>query len=124
MECSVAEYSLNIKIFNQKMKINKCTTSHSIERNRRFLIAKNLCQGPKIFIQLFEVDRGHKNGPEIHALTDQGVIYIFNKNTGKLITCLIARPGQLLRYYKAVGLVCPKRVYKLAKKHQELKLNN
>lgn len=115
---------MDIKIYNQKMKINKNVTSHSMKRNRRFLVAKKLCSGPKNFIQLFEVDRGHVNGPEIHALTDQGVIYIFNKATGRLITCLIARPGQLLRYYNAVSLVCPKKVYKLAYQHQKRNLNN
>lgn len=115
---------MDIKICKQKIKINKEVTSHSLKRNRRFLVAKNLSSEPRNFIQFFEVDRGHKNGPEIHALTDQGVIYIFNKYTGKLITCLIARPRQLLRYYQAVGLVCPKKVYRLAFEHQKKHLNN
>lgn len=45
------------------------------------------------------VDRGHKNGPEIHEITDTGIINIYNKRTGKLITKLIARPGQIKRYF-------------------------
>ena len=48
----------------------------------------------------FTVDRGHKNGPEIHKISDTGIITIYNKRTHKLITKLIARPGQIRRYYK------------------------
>ena len=48
----------------------------------------------------FTIDRGHKNGAEIHEITDTGIINIYNKNTRKLITKLIARPGQIRRYYK------------------------
>ena len=48
----------------------------------------------------FVVDRGHKNGPEIHKISDTGIITIYNKRTNKLITKLIARPGQVRRYYK------------------------
>jgi len=50
-------------------------------------------------VDRFVVDRGHKNGPEIHELTDTGIIVIYNQRTGKLITKLIARPGQIRRYY-------------------------
>ena len=51
-------------------------------------------------IDRFEVDRGHRNGPEIHSITDKAVIIITNKASGKLITKLIARPGQIRRYYE------------------------
>lgn len=45
------------------------------------------------------VDRGHKNGPEIHEVTDTGIINIYNEHTKKLITKLIARPAQIKRYF-------------------------
>ena len=47
----------------------------------------------------FTVDRGHKNGPEIHEITDTAIINIYNKRSHKLVTKLIARPGQIRRYY-------------------------
>lgn len=51
------------------------------------------------------VDRGHKNGPEIHEVTDTGIVNIYNERTHKLITKLIARPAQIKRYF--VGETVP-----------------
>lgn len=45
------------------------------------------------------VDRGHKNGPEIHKITTTGLVVIYNQQTGIMITILIARPNQIRRYY-------------------------
>ena len=50
-------------------------------------------------VNRFIVDRGHRNGPEIHELTDTGIINVYNEWSGKLVTRLIARPGQIRRYY-------------------------
>ena len=46
------------------------------------------------------IDRGHRNGPEIHEITDNAIVNIYNQRTGKLITKLIARPNQIKRYYE------------------------
>jgi hypothetical protein len=46
------------------------------------------------------IDRGHRNGPEIHEVTDNAIVNIYNQRTGKLITKLIARPNQIKRYYE------------------------
>lgn len=46
------------------------------------------------------IDRGHRNGPEIHEVTDNAIVNIYNQKTGKLITKLIARPNQIKRYYE------------------------
>lgn len=51
-------------------------------------------------VDRFIVDRGHKNGAERHEITDTGIIVIYNNRTNKMITKLIARPGQIRRYYK------------------------
>jgi len=45
------------------------------------------------------IDKNHRNGKEVHVITDTGLVYIFNQRTGKRITVLIARPGQLKRYW-------------------------
>ncbi len=47
----------------------------------------------------FVIDRGHENGPEIHEITDTGIINIYNQITKKLVTKLIARPAQIKRYF-------------------------
>lgn len=51
-------------------------------------------------VDSFIVDRGHKNGAERHEITNTGIIIIYNNRTNKMITKLIARPGQIRRYYK------------------------
>ncbi len=67
-------------------------------RGREERIKKNIGYG--IVIARFLVDRGHANGAEIHELTDTAIINIYNERTHKLVTKLIARPGQIRRYYK------------------------
>lgn len=46
----------------------------------------------------FEIDRNHVNGREIHIIDDDAYIFIYNKESMKLITILIARVGQIKRY--------------------------
>ncbi len=55
--------------------------------------------GEGTIIKTVVVDRGHHNGPEIHEISDTGIITVFNKRTHKLITKMIARPGQIKRYF-------------------------
>ena len=77
------------------MTISKHYTN---EREEREANIRSIGEGEKVAV--FEVDRVHRNGPELHEITTTGIIRIFNKNSGKLITKLIARPGQIARYYK------------------------
>ena len=67
------------------------------------------------------VDRGHINGPEIHTISDTGIITIYNQRTHKMITQLIARPGQIRRYYPEGQ--APQALIRLARYHQELAYN-
>ena len=41
------------------------------------------------------VDYGHRNGPERYVLTSNAIIKVYNAITGRHITDLIARPGQI-----------------------------
>lgn len=72
----------------------------------------------------FVVDNGHKNGKEIHSVTDTAVIIISNQITGKLITKIIARPEQVKRLYRSRGEVPPRKILCLAYKHNILSYNN
>lgn len=74
------------------------TSKHYTEDRRDREIRINLI-GMGQTVASFTVDKGHKNGPEIHEISDTGIITIYNKRTHKLITKLIARPGQIKRYY-------------------------
>ena len=63
------------------------------------------------------VDRGHPNGVERHNVTDTGIIIIQNLNTEKLVTMLIARPHQIMRYYKDRQMLIPDGLVDIAYKH-------
>lgn len=72
-------------------------------------------------IKFTVIDKGH--GPELHKLSDTGIITIINYRTGKLITKLIARPGQIKRYYEDNNHI-PAGLLDLAYEHSLLALNN
>lgn len=42
------------------------------------------------------VDRGHRNGPELFVLTDNAIIKVYNAETLRHVTDLIARPEQII----------------------------
>ena len=68
------------------------------------------------------VDRGHRNGPEIHKITSTALILVYNQRSGKLVTKLIARPAQILRYYKE-DEPKPTKVVELARVHTRMRYN-
>lgn len=77
------------------------------------------------YLASFVVDKGHKNGDEIHTIFDNGIILIQNLNTKLVITELIARPAQIRRYWE--GKSEPRYVYSIcqkAKTHMEKGYNN
>lgn len=75
------------------------TSKHYREdRQRREQIINTIGMGK--VVDRFVVDRGHKNGAEVHEIRSTGIIVIYNERTGKMITKLIARVGQIKRYYE------------------------
>lgn len=75
-------------------------------------------------IDSFFVDRGHKDGPEIHSVTSTGIIIVHNQKSGKMVTKLIARPGQIARYYVIEGRAAPQNVMDIAREHQKKGYNH
>lgn len=73
-------------------------------------------------IKTVVVDRHHRNGPEIHEISDTGIITIFNQRTKKMITQLIARPGQIRRYFTDNEII-PNGLLDIARQHQQLNYN-
>lgn len=71
---------------------------YSEDREAREAIIRQIGMGE--VVASFRVDRGHRNGAEIHKITSTGIIVIYNERTGKMVTKLIARVGQIRRYYK------------------------
>ena len=90
------------------------------DRQRREAIIAQI--GTGTVIKEVVVDRGHRNGPEVHKITDTVLILVYNQRSGKLVTKLIARPAQILRYYKE-NEPKPTKVVELARVHTKLKYN-
>lgn len=97
------------------------TSSHyTLDRQTRENLIKKIGYGKPIKTKV--LDRGHRNGKEIHVLSDTGIITIFNQRTKKMITKLIARPGQIRRYFEE-NEVIPKGLIELARQHQKMAYN-
>jgi len=67
-------------------------------------------------------NRDHVDGPEIHEISSTGIISIYNVESKKLVTRLIARPEQISRYYG--NRVPPKWLMDIAREHKALGYNN
>ena len=74
-------------------------TSHAVNRSKRLQIAERLIyeESAKV-LKIAIVNKGHKNGNEVHLVYNNGVVKIYNENTRKFITVLIARVPQIERY--------------------------
>ena len=74
-------------------------TSHALKRSKRLQVAERLIieESAKV-VKIAVVDKGHKNGNEVHLVYNNGVVKIYNANTRKFITVLIARVPQIERY--------------------------
>lgn len=97
------------------------TSKHyTIDRQERENLIKEI--GIGVVVKKVRVDRHHRNGAEIHEITSTGIVVIYNERTGKLITKLIARVGQIKRYYEEEK--APKELIKIAYEHQIKGYNN
>ena len=99
------------------------TNHYKNKRHRREkFINEHLC-GDGNVIDSFIVDKGHKNGLERHDITNTGLIIIYNLESNKLVTKLIARENQIKRYYYNVDRSPPKWLLDLCKWHNSLNYN-
>ena len=74
-------------------------TSHAVKRSKRLQIAERLIieESAKV-VKIAVVNKGHKNGKEIHLVYNNVIVKIYNANSRKFITVLIARVPQIERY--------------------------
>ena len=74
-------------------------TSHALNRSKRLQVAERLIieESAKV-LKIAVVNKGHKNGNEIHIIYNNGIIKVYNERTHKFITVLIARVPQIERY--------------------------
>ena len=81
-------------------KFTTCgNTQHVANRSKRAQIAQRLIneECAKVY-KIAIVDKGHKNGMEVHVIYNNGIVKVYNANTHKYITMLIAREAQIERY--------------------------
>ncbi len=86
-------------------------TSHGVNRSKRLQIAERLIieESAKV-IKIAVVNKGHKNGNEIHLVYNNGVVKVYNERTHKFITVLIARVPQIERYQIKVTKAMRKKI--------------
>lgn len=74
-------------------------TLHVVKRSKRLQVAQRLIneESAKV-VKIALVNKGHNNGNEVHVIYNNGVIKVYNENTHKFITVLIARESQIARY--------------------------
>ena len=93
---------------------------YQTDRQAREILIQKIGYGEPV--KSIIVDRGHYNGPEIHTISSTGIITIQNQRTKKIVTRLIARPGQIMRYYKSNECV-PEMLIQIAYEHLKMQYN-
>lgn len=74
-------------------------TSHALKRSKRLQVAEQLIYEERAkVVKIAVVNKGHKNGEEIHVIFNNGIVKVYNERTRKFITVLIARVPQIERY--------------------------
>lgn len=73
------------------------TQHYSSDRAHREQLIQSIGTGK--VVASFRVDKGHKNGTEIHQITENAIITVYNERTHRLVTKLIARTAQIYRYF-------------------------
>ena len=115
-------WTTDLKRINKRKGDIEMTNSRHYTKDRKQREAIIAQIGTGNVIKEVVVDRGHRNGPEVHKITDTALILVYNQRTGILVTKLIARPAQILRYYKE-DEPKPTRVVELARVHARNKWN-
>lgn len=74
-------------------------TLHVVKRSQRLQIAQRLINEECAKVcKIALVNKGHENGTEVHVIYNNGIVKVYNANTHKYITILIAREAQIERY--------------------------
>lgn len=74
-------------------------TLHVVKRSKRLQVAQRLINEECAKVcKIAVVNKGHDNGNEVHVIYNNGIIKVYNANTHRFITVLIARAPQIERY--------------------------
>lgn len=98
------------------------------DRKHRNNIVSDIDKNP-VIDRCFLVDKDHKDGSEVHVVTKEGIIYVYNlmklffKSNNALVTILIARPNQVKRLYDACHINVGNDILEKCAEHQRMRLN-
>lgn len=84
---------LNIKGWRKNMTLHL-----NNERRHRYKVFNDLKLFNAGVIGVWLVDKGHRNGKEIHVINHKGVVSVYNANTKNFITFYALRYAQFKRY--------------------------
>lgn len=104
-------------------------TNHCGRLHKRLEIMWDMLHKPNVYIQdCFEVDRGHEEGPEIHCVTNNGIILVLNRDKfinkeQGIVTILFARKKQVERLYILCGKKPGEKMLELCKEHEKMRFN-
>lgn len=113
---------IDIRMVETRMVIKgKSNHIQARNRNRRVLIAEDLCRKENAkHLQSFYVDKHHPKGAELHHVMDNGVIVVTNWRTQKVVTVLIGRENQIKRYWEESNSgQAPAEVLEKAREHKK-----
>ncbi len=105
---------------NQRKMVSKHYNDKRYKREK--FIAEDLKGDGKV-IDSFIIDKRHYKGVERHDVTDNGIVLIYNVESGKLITKLIASSRQIKRYYKDSDKDPPSWLVRLCEWRESLNYN-
>ena len=123
---NVSVYTLNNVSEKTLKKAGK--SFHMNDRDNRLKTVLKIEKQMKID-RSFLVDKGHKDGQEVHVVTTNGIIFIYNFmklfscSQNALVTILIARPNQVKRLYESCNIPLNDDILKKCAEHAEQGLN-
>ena len=118
------------RVITDPNEIKRYKEAHNLSRHssNTSVVNRLKCVDPNAKELIYcEVDKGHKNGPEIHCVRADSSVFIYNKRTAKFITVLLARRGQLDSYirsdFRKANPEETRKMYKIALLNSKTKAN-
>ena len=97
------------------------------DRQVRDNLIKNVIGDTNNVLCVNVLDRGHRNGAERFELTDKGILKVYNVNTNRHITDLVARVPQIKARMGAAFTALPsevqRKVLEVARENERLGYN-
>ena len=97
----------DVVLYKFKYNDKDCVYSKHLNHERKCrneFIESHFKLSNKNIVNVFCVDKGHKDGIELHVIYKSGVIKVINPINRRIVTYLIARPQQIKRYYEKCRL--------------------